>query len=194
MSSPIPLKARHDAPRSTGRLDHDEVCRLYEEGSLGVTQLLAASGLQNAQFYALLRKRGLPLRRPRRSSRTPDPDKPATKAVQPVRPLARNPVRREDLIARLWEAAAGHMAQIETRLARLDQEHMAPAAAGTEGELRLMGLIVKTLRDLAALDADVAGARKKEMAHDDLAAELASCPETMREELARRLAGLRESR
>jgi hypothetical protein len=168
-------------------LDQEELCRLYRDSEETVASLMARSGLRASEFYQLLRDRGLPLRRPRRSNRSgntaPDPERP------------RKPVRREDLIARLWEAASGHMAQIETRLARLDQEQSShPPAAGTESELRIMGLIVKTLRDLAALDADVAGARKKEMVQDDLAAELATCPESMRAELARRLAGLREGR
>jgi hypothetical protein len=165
-------------------LDRDEVCRLYRDSDETVASLMARSGLRAPEFYQLLRDQGLPLRRPRRNGRVAqDADVP------------RKPVRREDLIARLWEAASGHMAQIETRLARLDREQASDTPpAGTESELRLMGLIVKTLRDLAALDADVAGARKKEMVQDDLAAELATCPESMRAELARRLAGLREGR
>jgi len=168
-------------------LDRDALCRLYSESEETVTSLMARSGLRAPEFYRLLRERGLPLRRPRLTSQsvalTQDRDQPS------------KPVRREDLIARLWAAASGHMAQIETRLARLDGGKAGDTPpAGAESELRLIGLIVKTLRDLAALDADVAGARKKEMVHDDLAAELATCPENMRAELARRLAGLREGR
>lgn len=175
------------AQSSKVQIDHEEVCRLYCDSGETVASLMLRSGLRAPEFYQLLRERGLPLRRPRR---TGGAGSPATDAEFP-----RKPVRREDLIARLWEAASGHMAQIETRLARLDREQASDAPpAGTEGELRLMGLIVKTLRDLAALDADVAGARKKEMVQDDLAAELATCPESMRAELARRLAGLREGR
>jgi hypothetical protein len=168
-----------DAP-----LDREELCRLYRDSDETVASLMARSGLRPPEFYQLLRDQGLALRRPRRNGRVAhDPEMP------------RKPVRREDLIARLWEAASGHMAQIETRLARLDRGQASDTPpAGTESELRLMGLIVKTLRDLAALDADVAGARKKEMVQDDLAAELATCPESMRAELARRLAGLREGR
>lgn len=184
----LPVKP-DDTIGATFPPDLDELCRRYLEGNETVAQMLAGTHLKPVYFYRLLRARGVQLRRPRRAGRR------STKAHDNTTVSTRRPIRREDLIARLWEAASGHMAQIETRLARLDREQGEPGSpSGSEGELRLMGLIVKTLRDLAALDAEVAGARKKERVHDDLAAELASCPESMREELARRLAGLRESR
>jgi hypothetical protein len=47
---------------------------------------------------------------------------------------------------------------------------------------------------MASVNAANANRTIRGMVQDDLAAELATCPESMRAELARRLAGLREGR
>lgn len=161
---------------------------LYQEGAIPVEVLLRQSGLRKPDFYDVLRRNGCTLRRPRRSG-----SKPMTEVPIPLHLLtpAATRLTRELLIARLWKTASAQIAQIETRLVQMDQEEGSKAGSSPgESQLRLMAMIVKTLRDLAALDADVGPLSNKETREDD--EQLA--PELLRAELARRLAGLRAGR
>ena len=166
----------------------DRIVALYREGVIPVETLIKQSGLRSPDFYDLLRRKGCAFRRPRRGKNKHPHDLPTP--LHLLTPAATR-LTREALIARLWKTASAQIAQIETRLVRMDQEEGAKAGTSPgEGQLRLMAMIVKTLRDLAALDADVGPLSNKEMRDDD--GQLA--PELMRAELARRLAGLREGR
>ncbi len=187
------------APQTRGpwtQAQENRLVALYQEGAIPVDVLLKQSGLRKPDFYDVLRRNGCTLRRPRRSR-----IKPAVEAPTPLHLLtpAATRLTRELLIARLWKTASAQIAQIETRLVQMDPEEGSQAgmkAGGKTGsspgesQLRLMAMIVKTLRDLAALDADVGPLSNKETREDD--EQLA--PELMRAELARRLAGLRAGR
>lgn len=168
--------------------DEEAILALYREGVVPVNVLIEQSGLRRSDFYTLLRRKGCALRKPR-MPKSASPYETQT----PLHLLTPEATRltREALIARLWKTASAQIAQIETRLVKMDVEETGKAGASPgEGQLRLMAMIVKTLRDLAALDADVGPLSKKEMRDDD--GQLA--PELLRAELARRLAGLREER
>jgi hypothetical protein len=169
-------------------LSEDAIAALYREGVMPVAVLIQKSGLRRSDFYDVLRRKGCAFRKPR----SPKPSK-RYDTPTPMHLLTPEATRltREALIARLWKTASAQIAQIETRLVQMDVEETGKTGASPgEGPLRLMAMIVKTLRDLAALDADVGPLSKKEMRDDD--GQLA--PELLRAELARRLAGLRESR
>lgn len=169
-------------------MSEDALVALYREGAMPVDRLIKKSGLRKPDFYDLLRRKGCAFRRPRNPKQSTRYDAPT-----PLHLLTPEATRltREALIARLWKTASAQIAQIESRLVQMDMEETGKAGTSPgEGSLRLMAMIVKTLRDLAALDADVGPLSKKEMRDDD--GQLA--PELLRAELARRLAGLREDR
>jgi hypothetical protein len=176
------------AEMSNPILSEDTLLALYREGVMPVRVLIKKSGLRTADFYDVLRRKGCGFRRPRSSKR-----RPGYEAPTPLHLLTPEATRltREALIARLWKTASAQIAQIESRLIRMDHDEGAKSGGSPgESQLRLMAMIVKTLRDLAALDADVGPLSHKETRDDD--GQLA--PEFMRAELARRLAGLREER
>ena len=168
--------------------DEDRLVALYRESVVPVDVLIKQSGLRVSDFYDLLRRKGCAFRRPRRGKKQQTGEPPTP--LHLLTPAATR-LTRELLIARLWKTASAQIAQIETRLVRMDQDEGSKAGASPgESQLRLMAMIVKTLRDLAALDADVGPLSNKEMRDDD--GQLA--PELMRAELARRLAGMRAGR
>ena len=184
--TPQPQAGQTDPGPSS--VHEDRLVALYREGVVPVGTLVKQSGLRVPDFYDLLRRKGCAFRRPRRSKR-----QTAGEAPTPLHLLtpAATRLTRELLIARLWKTASAQIAQIEKRMVRMDEEEGAKAGSSPgEGQLRLMAMIVKTLRDLAALDADVGPLSNKEMRDDD--GQLA--PELMRAELARRLAGMRAGR
>ena len=169
-------------------LNENTIVALYREGVVPVGLLIKHSGLCRKDFYTLLNRKGCDYRKPRGPKGAMRLTSPT-----PLHLLTPEATRqtREALIARLWKTASAQIAQIETRLVQMDREEGGKAGVQSgESQMRLMAMIVKTLRDLAALDADVGPLSKKEMRDDD--GQLA--PELLRAELARRLAGLRESR
>ncbi len=168
-------------------LSEERLVALYREGRIPVDRLIKQSGLRLAEFYNVLRRSGCAFRRPRVSKKRHPQDR-----TPPLHLLTPEALRltREALIARLWKTASMQIAQIETRLVQIQDHHGQAGEGPGESQLRLMALIVKTLRDLAALDADVGPLSQKEMRGDDGQ----QAPEFMRAELARRLAGLRKGR
>ncbi len=60
----------------------------------------------------------------------------------------RTPSRRQ-VIARLWRSAERQVAEIEVRMARLDDDHQA-----LEREAKTLAIIAKTVRDLVAIDGE----------------------------------------
>jgi hypothetical protein len=193
-ASPEKTKAAHPehsskkAKRAPASMSEEAIAALYRDGVVPVAQLVEKSGLRRADFYDMLKRQGCTFRKPRGPKnlyRYEVPTPPHLLTPEATRKT------REALLARLWKTASAQIAQIETRLVLMqDAETGKTGNTSGEGSLRLMAMIVKTLRDLAALDADVGPLSKKEMRDDD--GQLA--PELLRAELARRLAGLREER
>lgn len=62
----------------------------------------------------------------------------------------RAPSRRQ-VIARLWRSAERQVAEIESRMARLDDDQQA-----LEREAKTLAIIAKTVRDLVAIDGEAA--------------------------------------
>lgn len=96
--------------------------------------------------------------------------------------------RRLHLLRRLWKAAENQMSDIEANL----QACQAGDPLAREKETRLMGTLVKTLRDLAALDNALH--HKTDKAEEDTNDSFPRDPEALRAELASRLERLRQQR
>ncbi|HRE19792.1 MAG TPA: hypothetical protein PKW21_01990 [Rhabdaerophilum sp.] len=110
---------------------------------------------------------------------------------------------RRQVVARLWRSAERQVAEIEARMARLDDDQQS-----LEREAKTLAIIAKTVRDLVAIDAEAAilsrsrvkGANtsngravSREDDGDDRA-DAARDIEGFRAELARRLDELRRER
>ena len=78
-------------------------------------------------------------------------------------PAPRNPIGdRTALVGRLWRAAEAQVCDIEVRLKRHQQQ-----PAERERDARSLAVLVKTLRELSALDETKEGAAKADTDHDD---------------------------
>ena len=92
------------------------------------------------------------------------------------------PARRDALVARLWRTAECQVRRIESRLACDTQE-----PAERERDARVLAIMVKTLRELAAFDAAAreSGRMQQTAADDDDA--VPRNLDDLRRELARRI-------
>lgn len=151
---------------------------LYSEG-LPVSRILARTGLSHGTFYLWL---------------DGGPDDGAGPRLPPL-PRRRNVLgkrrrplqgQRVSLVARLWRTAERQVRDIETRLAKNLQE-----PAERERDARVFAVMVKTLRDLVALDE--ADDDAKDTARHDDEPEFRNIDE-LRRELSRRVDILRRGR
>jgi hypothetical protein len=92
---------------------------------------------------------------------------------------------RQVLTERLWRAADRQMRDMEKRLVRADQE-----PPERESDARMLGVLVKTLRDLAAFDANAQRKQGAAPAPDDIPLDV----DELRRELARRVDLIRQRR
>lgn len=106
------------------------------------------------------------------------------------------PVPRQRVIGRLWRTAERQVGEVEARLAVLDADPQA-----LEREAKTLAIIARTIRDLAAIDADGKPAKRgrgKEQAQDHGFTTQTGGPardiESFRAELAQRLDELRRER
>ncbi len=90
---------------------------------------------------------------------------------------------RTSLTLRLWRAAEGQVREIEERLTIAHQE-----PTERERDARVLSVLVKTLRELAAFDADQGEANTDVNAADD---DFPRDVDELRRELARKIANLR---
>lgn len=106
------------------------------------------------------------------------------------RPLTPGPraaaAARGHLLGRLWRAAERQLDEIEQRLHAGDAEAAPRLPADAEKDARALAVLARTLRELAALEADAHKTRKAR-ADDDTVRDL----DAFRRELARRLDRLR---
>lgn len=164
---------------------------MYAQG-FTVSRILAATDMSLGTFYHWLD--GGPQAGPSSSlpatSGKPDVDGgPAHTTLYPALPRRRVVVGkrrrplsadRVSLAARLWRTAERQARDIEERLARPSE-----ATPARERDMRMLSMLVRTLRELSAFDAGVApgeGAAAAEEAPPDI--------DALREDLARRLTNL----
>src|SRR5207237_10269158 len=108
-------------------------------------------------------------------------------AFRRPKPKARGGEARQRLVARLWRTAGRQVREIERRLARTKAR-----PTERERDARLLAMLVKTLRELATLDAPepVAPAPADPEDHDPVPRDI----EEFRRELARRIEAFVASR
>ena len=122
------------------------VRRRYAAG-VPVAQILEESGLSLGVLYQCLDGvyddgSGLPV-----------PPLPRRSTIVRRRPSLRHV--RATLVGRLWRAAESQVQEIEKRLGQDDL-----AADDREGDARVFAILVRTMRDLAAIDADATSAAR----------------------------------
>ncbi len=129
-----------------------------------VAEIARRAGLGAPALVALARREGWGLRHPRRVK---------TNKAQPETPGE----ARRRLVARIWAATDAQLAEIEARMRRCGE-----GGGPDERDARMTATLVKTVRELVALEDGLAGGKTKE--DDDVAA---VTPEALRAELVRRL-------
>jgi hypothetical protein len=159
--------------RAVAHPDLAELRALYEAGDRPVAEVIQQSGLSQKQFYTLVRQFGWTGRRPR------DPFRPRP-------PKTAKLCGRAAVVRRIWAAADAQMREIEQRIQSLGESD----GAAAERDARVMGTLVKTLRDLVALDGEMKASQQKDGATDAGS----SKRDDLRQELGRRLARLRAER
>lgn len=150
--------------RKTPALPLNEIRDLYRGRDVTVTEIARRAGLGTPALVALVRREGWGLRHPRR--------------VKTVEAPAETPGEaRRRLVARIWAAADAQLREIEARMRRFGE-----GGGPDERDARMTATLVKTVRELVALEDGLAGGKTKE--DDDVAA---VTPEALRAELVRRL-------
>jgi hypothetical protein len=202
-----------------------ELRRLYELTTLPLDEIARGAGITRSVVSGLARRKGWGVRP---GGRGTSGGRPRSHVGKKCPGLAECP-ERSALVARVWAAASGQVAEIETRMVARLGPHGGPyngphgrllgakAAAGSPAaeargvkasglksaglkssaavgaEARAMAVLVRTLRDLTALDRETGA-----MGRDDLTDGAAHArtnetkPDGLAEELARRLEGLRK--
>ena len=169
---PHPITIRPSPSQPPSREQIERACSMYEQG-FTVSRILAACDMALGTLYYWLgggpREEGGPLY------------PPISRRRQVVgkrrRPLQTS---RVSLAARLWRTAEGQVRDIEERLSR-----PCASAVEREREVRMLGLLVRTMRDLSVFDPGTPGEAPQE--NDD---GMPKSIEEFRVELARRLHGL----
>ncbi|HTQ32486.1 MAG TPA: hypothetical protein VMI53_14850 [Opitutaceae bacterium] len=194
---PHPSSIRPDAYRPPTREEVERAREMYAQG-FTVSRILAACDMSLGTFYYWLD--GGPQAGPpsslRATSGKPDVDGgPAHTTLYPPLPRRRRVVgkrrrplpdaSRVSLAARLWRTAERQACDIEERLAR-------PSAANPERErdLRMLTMLVRSLRELSAFDAGLAPAAAPPPVEERLPGDV----DALRAELARRVEGIRARR
>ena len=163
-----------------------EIRQLYEGSALSLSAIAAKTGVSTATIQLYSRHQGW---RPRRAGRSPEGQRPMRWLGQPCTGLVECP-ERAALIARAWGAAHVQINEIEMRMMAMtsDTERLASV---TE-DAKAVATLVRTLKDLTALDRAEAGGGKaaKQGAPDGQEAKAPRAD--LADELARRLAHLRK--
>jgi len=137
-----------------------EARRLYEESSLSVASIAALLGVHRTTVNYHARKRGWqrseaarraprPLPPPRDSRATPAP---VIATFPDATATALAMLARGELVARLARQIEQEIAAVERLVARTMREREADGAAETERTARTLAVLVRTLRELSALE------------------------------------------
>ena len=163
-----------------------EIRQLYESSPLSLTAIATKVGVSTGTIQAYSRHQGW---RPRRSGKSPDGLRPMRWLGQPCTGLVECPARAA-LIARAWGAAHVQITEIEMRMLALTSD--AERVTSVTEDAKAVATLVRTLKDLTALDRAEAGGGKAAQ-QGALDGPDANAPRTdLADELARRLAGLRK--
>ncbi len=151
----------------------EELRAMYEAGAMPVPAVAFRADISVPRLYTLIRRHGWKRRRV---------DTSASASHHGSGPEAR---RR--LVARIWAAADAQLREIEARMHKNGE--LGEGGGVDERDARITATLVKTVRELVALDEGMAAAAKtKDEAHV-----AAVTPDALRDELVRRLeARLRE--
>ena len=183
------MAAKGTAGRSRGAGRVARIKALYFESDFSLDAIAEACGCSRTGIAGIARREGWPphseLMRERRAAGR------AARLGRPCTGLALCPERAEEV--RLAFGAV--QAQIAA-LRRGGEGERAEGAAGAERAARVLAQVVRSLKDLAAIDREARGgpkgaAGREEASHDDDR----GCPrdaDALREELARKLDGLRD--
>ena len=150
--------------RKIPALPLNEIRDLYRGRDVTVAEIARRAGIGIPSLVNLVRREGWGLRHPRRSEAGRLEAAPTDDA-------------RRRLVARIWAAADAQLAEIEARMRRCGE-----GGGPGERDARMTATLVKTVRELVALEDGLAGGKTKE--DDDVAA---VTPEALRAELVRRL-------
>jgi len=164
-----------------------EVRKLYEGTDIPVRDLASICGLGVTTFLKRVKLWGWKSRR----YRTKDYDAAAKAEVESIREVAAPEVaiaRNETLIDRVRAAVEREIVAIEAVLARVEGARLRSTDA--ERAARTLATLVKTLREVAALQRDEKPEQESGAAEEDEFRDL----EEFRSELAQRLDRLRRSR
>ena len=186
-----------------------ELRRLYELTALPLDEIARGAGITRAVVSGLARRQGWgsrPGARTRPGGQGASGGRPRSHVGKKCPGLAECP-ERSALVARVWAAASGQVAEIETRMVARLGPHGAKgvacsavaeakgvkSSAAVGAEARAMAVLVRTLRDLTALDRETGAMGRNDLtdgaAH---ARKTETKPHGLAEELARRLEGLRK--
>ena len=168
-----------------------EMRRLYENSPLTLNAIASQVGVstQTVQIYS--RHQGW---HPRRGGKAPEGPRPMRWMGKPCTGLGECP-ERAALIARAWAVAHVQINEIEMRMTQLGGAEEKPLTASDDA--RAVATLVRTLKDLTALDKAEAGGGKanEKGAPNDAKAPAGTASDfasDLADELARRLAGLRK--
>ncbi len=152
----------------------EEIRALYEGRSMTVAEVAAHAGVAVPTLLRWVTLNGWTRRRRGRRP-APPAAAPAATPRDPA-PAPAPAAARRRLVARIWAAADAQMADVERRM-------RAAGEGGTdERDARITAVLVRTVRDLVALDGELeSGAAKDDERPDGVT------PDALRDELVRRL-------
>ena len=153
-----------------------EIRTLYEARSMSVAEVAERAGGAVPTLMRWVTVHGWARRRQGRRPAEPIAAPARLTAEHPREPASATPVARRRLVARIWAAADAQMADVERRM------RAAGEGGADERDARITAVLVRTVRDLVALDGELEG----EAAKDD-ERQTSVTPDGLRDELVRRL-------
>lgn len=159
----------------------DEIRALYEGRTMTVAEVAAHAGVAVPTLLRLVALNGWARRRRGRRpaaplAPAPSPAPPPAPASSLREPAPASPAARRRLVGRIWAAADAQMADVERRM-RASGE-----SGADERDARIMAVLVRTVRDLVALDGEIEGEATKDDERPN-----GVTPDALRDELVRRL-------
>jgi AcrR family transcriptional regulator len=153
-----------------------EIRALYEARSMSVADVAERAGVAVPTLMRWVTVHGWARRRRGRPPAAPVSPPVRLADEHPREPDPATPAGRRRLVARIWAAADAQMADVERRM------RAAGEGGADERDARITAVLVRTVRDLVALDGELQG----EAAKDD-ERQTSVTPDGLRDELVRRL-------
>ena len=165
-------------PAKMPAIPMEEVGAVYEARSTTIAALAARAGvavptlMRWAKIHGWERRGEERTLAPARSSGSSSPER----SFEPAEPSPATPAGRRRLVARIWAAADAQMADVERRM------RAAGEGGADERDARITAVLVRTVRDLVALDGELEGGAAKDDERPN-----GVTPDAIRDELVRRL-------